>query len=223
MSEDYLSPTPILDFEEPVIQRFLQELGSEGSDEEFLRRAHQQMCAHTKAVYSVRETQPASRTLEQKKGSCSQRLALFEALARAHRIATRVRALFVSGRFWYPRFPFAKPFSPARILLLWPQFLLRGEWRDFEEIYQPIAAYDLSRRFTNTGESLFEAITETPIDFFGKGCQGDCQSNADLRGFLLEEKGPFATRDEALRVLGNFEVTLRGRCFELFFGGRPAN
>lgn len=112
-----------------------------------------------KPIYTVNELQPASHTLRKRMGSCSQRMACLEALSRAAGIATRSRALRVSGRFWYPRFRGLSMFIPRSILLVWPQFYFDGAWVDFDELYG--SPEDLARRadhgFSNDGESVFDA------------------------------------------------------------------
>jgi len=161
--------------------------------------------------------------LRDRRGSCSQRMACLEAVARAAGIPTRVRALKVSGTFWYPRFRLLRNLIPRRILLIWPQFFLQGLWVDFDELYLPMAqlAASSTSGFTNEGESLFEAVQHTPVDFFGKTCGMACaRPEHNLSKFILEEKGFFNSRDEAFRCFGSFQQTLRGRLFELIFGGR---
>jgi hypothetical protein len=108
-------------------------------------------------------------------------------------------------------------------LLIWPQFFLQGLWVDFDELYLPMAqlAASSTSGFTNEGESLFEAVQHTPVDFFGKTCGMACaRPEHNLSKFILEEKGFFNSRDEAFRCFGSFQQTLRGRLFELIFGGR---
>jgi len=194
------------------------------SNRAFLQKAHRRLSELVRPVYSVDEWQPVSMTLRKKQGSCSQRMACLEAVARAGGIATRVRALYVRGRFWYPRFRFSRPFIPRRILLVWPQLFLEGIWVDFDELYLPAAQLAAtSRGFRNDGESLFEAVQETPIDFLGKTCGLACaKPEHDLSKFVLNDAGFFNTRDEAFRELGSFQRTLRGRVFEAAFGGRKS-
>lgn len=95
-----------------------------------------------------------------------------EAIARAVGVPTRVRALFVKGSFCYPRCWFFRWSIPKRTLLLWPQFFPQGMWRDFDELYattERLVAI-APHGFTNDGESLFEAVKNTPIYFLGKTC-----------------------------------------------------
>ncbi len=149
-------------------------------------------------------------------------MACLEAVARAGGIPTRVRALHVKGEFWYPRFRLSCPFIPQRILLVWPQFFLQGMWVDFDEIYSPIEQLAAkSGRFGNGGESLFEAVRHTAVDFLGKTCSVACaRPEHDLSMFVQDDAGFFDTRDEVFERFGSFQHTLRGRAFEIIFGGR---
>lgn len=112
-----LKATAILDIDNEEVRRLANSLTMpDQSDRAFLQRAHLCLCQMVRPVYSVNEWQPVSQTLRNKMGSCSQRMACLEAIARIAGIATRVRALHVSGRFWYPRFLFSRYFIPKRIL-----------------------------------------------------------------------------------------------------------
>jgi hypothetical protein len=178
-------------------------------------------------VYSVvNEWQPVSQTLQKKKGSCSQRMACLEAVSRAAGIPTRVRALYVRGSFWYSRFRLSRWFIPSRILLVWPQFFLQQVWADFDELYASVA--ELAARtpngFSNEGESLFEAVQKTPVDFLGKTCGLACaKPEHNLAGFVWDDAGFFDTRDEVFERFGSFQHTLRGWVFETAFGGRKSS
>jgi len=217
-----LTPTAILDFENPAI-RVLVETSQAADARQTLQRAHRAIRDKVQPVYSVDEWQPASVTLLRGSGSCSQRLALLETVARASGVPTRVRALWVRAAFWFPRFAAWKVFIPRRVLLLWPQFHLDGGWLDFDELYGALdAASNAGKGFTNTGETLFEAVADTAVDFFGKTCEAGCPSEADLSRFIERDAGFFDSRDDALRSLGSFQNTLRGRLFELLFGGRKS-
>jgi hypothetical protein len=219
-----LKSTIILDFDRSDVQNLVKALRqSNDPDRSFLQKAHFHLSQLLLPVYSVNEWQPVSKTLRDRRGSCSQRMACLEAVARAAGIPTRVRALQVSGTFWYPRFRLLRNLIPRRILLIWPQFFLQGLWVDFDELYLPMAqlAASSTSGFTNEGESLFEAVQHTPVDFFGKTCGMACaRPEHNLSKFILEEKGFFNSRDEAFRCFGSFQQTLRGRLFELIFGGR---
>jgi hypothetical protein len=221
-----LAATVILSFHDNEVQRVAREFAQRGwRDGVRLRRAHIHLAQFLRPVYSVDESRPASVTLRQRTGSCSQRMACLEAVARAMGIPTRVHALHVSGSFWYPRFPLWRALIPQRILLLWPQFFLEGAWTDFDEIHEPMAhlAAASTSAFTNAGESLFEAVRHTPVDFFGKTCGLACAPpSSDLSKFVLGDEGFFDSRDEAIVRFGNLYRTLRGRAFEIFFGGRTS-
>jgi hypothetical protein len=44
----------------------------------------------------------------------------------------------------------------------------------------------------------------------------------DLSSFVLEDEGFFDTRDEILERFGSMQNTIRGRVFEILFGGRKS-
>jgi hypothetical protein len=221
-----LRATAILNFEDTEFKRFASDLlVATRHDLQFLQRSHLHLVQLLKPVYSVNERQPASLTLERRRGSCSQRIAVLEAVARAVGIPTRVHAFEVRGKFWYPRFRFTRPFIPRSVLLVWPQFYVENRWLDFDELHAPIEqiAAHADRGFTNAGESLFEAVTDKPVDFQGKTCGLACaRPEHDLSKFVVNTRGVFDTRDQVFERLGSFQDTYRGRAFELIFGDRKS-
>jgi transglutaminase-like putative cysteine protease len=225
-TQENLKATNILDIAHEEIQKLAKEIIQQQLPNRIrIQKAHLLLVSMLRPVYSVDELQPVSKTLAMKRGSCSQRMACLEAVSRAVGIPTRVRAIYVSGKFWYPRFRFLRVFIPKRILLVWPQFFLEETWLDFDELHAPIAqlAATASRGFGNDAESLFEAVQVTPVDFFGKTCGIACaRPDLDLSRFVLEDRGFFNTRDEAFAGLGSFQHTLRGHLFEMFLGDRKS-
>jgi hypothetical protein len=217
-----LSETPILDYGSEVVARFTDSIQPiDNSDVGFLRAAHAAVAQLIRPIYTVRERQPASQTILLRRGSCSQRIACLEALARRNGISTRVRALCVSGRFWNRRFPLMRTFIPNRILLAWPQFGIDTEWLGVEEIFGPLEQRaTVAARFANDGETLFEAVQSAVVDFEGK--TKVCSTACDLSGFVVGNAGVFATRDDLFAQLGSFEDTWRGRAFEWLYGGRSS-
>jgi hypothetical protein len=220
-----LKATAILDTGHDEVQRLAKTLAEpDQPGRAFLQKTHLYLSKTVLPVYSVDEWQPVSTTLRKKQGSCSQRMACLEALARVSGIPTRVRALHVKGRFWYPRFRFSRPFIPTRILLVWPQFSLAGIWVDFDELHSSMDRLAMdSLGFRNNGESLFEAVQKTPVDFLGKTCGLACaKPSHDLSKYVLSDDGFFDTRDEVFERFVSFQHTLRGHLFELAFGGRSS-
>ncbi|MGW1006072.1 hypothetical protein [Streptomyces sp. NPDC002520] len=141
-------------------------------------------------------------------GSCSQRLAVLEAVARASGVATRVRGLLVDGTFWYPRFPRFQWAVPHQVVLAWPEFRMDGPstddratapWLTVSELFGGLD--ELSRGadggFTNAGpETLFEALSRTAIDWDGATvCPADGPA-CDLSAHVLADLGHFDSRDE---------------------------
>jgi Transglutaminase-like superfamily len=123
-----IEPTAILNWRSPEVAALTGELGSAGDGRDLLQRAHGVIAARVRPVYAVDDAQPVSRTLSRGRGSCSQRLAVLEAVARSSGIATRSRGLLVDGRFWYPRFRRLRFAVPDAVLLAWPEFFLGEVW-----------------------------------------------------------------------------------------------
>ncbi|NUT42346.1 MAG: hypothetical protein HOV86_20400 [Thermoactinospora sp.] len=169
--------TPILDWTHPRILALSAEVS--GADERaFLVAAHRLIADRVRPVYAMNEAQPASTTLALGRGSCSQRLALLEAVARSRGIDTRTRGLLVDPRFWRARFPRLHVFFPRHVVLAWPEFLVGGVWVSVSELHGPSRT---AEPFTNTGEeTLFEAVA--------RGC--------DLSGHVLADLGHFDSRDD---------------------------
>jgi hypothetical protein len=191
-----LKATAILDHTEMSICALAAELRREHShDRELLQAGHRHLSESVRPVYTLDEWQPTSRTLLKRVGSCSQRMACLEAVARAAGVATRSRALRVSGKFWYPRFRGLSLFIPKSVILVWPQFFIDGIWVDFDELYGPLV--DLAKRadraFSNDGESVFDAVAHTPVDFLAKTCGAGCSSDFDLSRFVMAHEGFFDT------------------------------
>jgi hypothetical protein len=220
-------PTAILDFKDLHLSVVAEQLrNSAESDIEFLRASHQVIMRSVRPIYTLNEFQSASETLRKQAGSCSQRLACLEALSRAGNIPTRVNAYWIKGEFWYPRFRKYRLFIPKVLLLAWPEFHVNNCWTSVDEIYSPVTEIfrNSNSGFSNRdSETLFEAIKETPIDFAGKAFSCECRnSELSLSRYVASNAGIFATRDEVFRRFGLFFDTLRGRAFELLFGGKPA-
>ncbi len=221
-----LQATLILDHQEAIIRDLAMRLRErEPEDRKLVQSAHRYLVEFVKPIYTLDELQSASQTLRERHGSCSQRMACLEAVSRACGVPTRSRVLRVSGRFWYPRFQMFRACIPSRILLVWPQFFVDGTWVDFDELYGP--ATELAGRavhaFRNDGESIFDAVDHTPVDFMAKTCPlGGARSSFDLSRFVLADEGFFDTRDKVFEHFGSFQTTLRGRMFEVLYGGRTS-
>ena len=115
--------TPILDYRAHEIQRLVsrsRRLAGEPGELATLASAHAIIRDEVRPVYALNEATPTSRTLARGFGSCSQRLAILESVARTVGVATRVRALLIDRSFWYPRFPRIGGFLPDQSVLAWP-------------------------------------------------------------------------------------------------------
>ncbi|MGW0086648.1 transglutaminase domain-containing protein [Streptomyces sp. NPDC003393] len=211
------APTRILDWRHPRVASFLRRTGvaagsaagsGPGDRIAALRRAHRATAAAVRPVYSVQDERPVSEVLRRGRGSCSQRLAVLESVARASGVATRVRGLLVDGAFWYPRFPRLRRIVPDQVVLAWPEFRLEqlsptlhptAPWLAVSELFGGLDELrgDGEGGFTNAGpETLFEALARTAIDWDGSTVCPAAGAPCDLSAHILADLGHFDSRDE---------------------------
>jgi hypothetical protein len=216
MLDPTLQATPILNYDHPAVQQLVSTLG-EGQPlpRAFVQRAHQHLSDVMRPIYSVAETQPVTQTMTLNGGSCSQRMACLEALARGYGIRTRVQALWLKKDFWKERLPLLIPILP-KTLMPWPQFWLEDRWVDFDEIYGTIAdlGAHVTHPFTNAGASLFDAVKNQPVDLLGKS------PVFSLQKFVASDAGFFDTRDELLAKLDD-RTWIGTLVFNTVYGGKP--
>ncbi|MFE7181974.1 transglutaminase domain-containing protein [Streptomyces erythrochromogenes] len=252
--EGSTAPTRILDWRDPRVAALVRELGAADPTDpaapadpvrqiEALHRAHAWIAAAVRPVYSVQDERPVSEVLRRGRGSCSQRLAVLEAVARASGVPTRVRGLLVDGTFWYPRFPRLRRIVPDQVLLAWPEFHVGAEgacasWLTVSELLgglRPVAA-ERGGVFTNAGsETLFEALARTAIDWdaapaacpgggAGPGAGGGAGAAAacDLSAYVLRDLGHYDSRDELFERHGQTLCGLARLVAEPVLGRRGA-
>lgn len=202
-----IGPTRILDWHAANVQALIRDVqrSDPARDVDLLRRAHTLIAEAVRPVYSLNEAQPASATLARGRGSCSQRLAVLEAVARGSQIATRVRGLVVDGRFWYPRFPRFRFLVPSEVVLAWPEFLVDGTWLEVSELFGSLEelSHGIGSGFTNAGgETVFDALPRTAVDWDGRTSEPGTCSACDLSGHVLSDLGHYDSRDELFRIQG---------------------
>ncbi|MFD7099573.1 transglutaminase domain-containing protein [Streptomyces xanthophaeus] len=256
------APTPVLDWRHPRVTALVRRLaatadgadgaaagparGAEAADParqvEALYRAHRWISSAVRPVYSVQDERPVSEVLRLGRGSCSQRLAVLESVARASGVATRVRGLLVDGTFWYPRFPHLRRIVPDQVLLAWPEFRLgdpagpggaAGSWLTVSELFGGLRPLDAGpgEGFTNAGaETLFEALSRTAIDWdaapacpasgtdTGAGAGPAC----DLSAYVLTDLGHYDSRDELFARHGQTLCPMARLLAEPVLGRRAA-
>ncbi|MFE7094472.1 transglutaminase domain-containing protein [Streptomyces erythrochromogenes] len=251
--EGSTAPTRILDWRDPRVAALVDELGSvpgrAASPEdparqiEALHRAHAWIAAAVRPVYSVQDERPVSEVLRLGRGSCSQRLAVLEAVARAYGVPTRVRGLLVDGTFWYPRFPRLRRIVPDQVLLAWPEFRLGGpvqaggapaSWLTVSQLLGGMRTGGGAPGggFTNAGsETLFEALSRTAIDWDAApaACPGTSPgpgagagAACDLSAYVLSDLGHHDSRDELFALHGQTLCGLARLVAEPVLGRRGA-
>jgi len=191
MADPTLQATRILDYDS------VQTLSAGAPPRrEYIQKAHLHLSDVMHPIYSVADQQPASETVRLNGGSCSQRMACLEALARGYGIRTRVRALWLAKEFWKERLPLLEPILP-KTLMPRPRFWLEETWVDFDEIFDSIVylCEGVTHAFTNAGASLFDAVRNQPVDLLGKS------SGYSLARFVVTDAGFFDTRDELMNKL----------------------
>lgn len=223
-AEANLSSTAILDHQHAIVQSLIAQLSqTKPAPRAFVQTAHRHISEKMKAVYSIDEDRPVSETLRLNEGSCGQRMAAVEALARGYGVATRNRAIWLDRRFWNSRLPLLRFFLPKRTLMPWPQFYLEGKWIDFDELFGPIAELaantPVKHPFTNRGESLYDAVHHMPVDFFGK-LKGTPHAAYDISKFVVGDGGTFDTRDELMGKLERKPGRFGRWLFNALYGGR---
>ena len=222
MYHNNTATTPILDYEDIELSQLVESIYAT-SEHDFLRQAYFEVMNRVYPIYTIDEYQPTSVTLKKRKGSCTQRAALVEAMARSVGIPTRIHAYWVDGTFWYPRFPrWTHVFIPKRILLLWSEFLIEDHWLDFSELIAPLEtlATHADSGFTNQEETLFDAIAIRPVDFGNKLERCECGGRYNLSHYVLGDGGIFDDRETALEFYGSFQHTWRGIAFQMMFAGK---
>ena len=217
------APTPILDWRHPRLALVLRHVEAtadltDASDPASriatLHRAHRWIAQAVRPVYSVQDERPVSEVLRRGRGSCSQRLAVLEAVARASGVPTRVRGLLVDGAFWYPRFPRIRRIVPDQVLLAWPEFRIEGlsrsehpaaPWLPVAELFGNLDELSSSPGggFTNSSaETLFEALSRTALDWDGTTLCPASGAACDLSAYVLADLGRFGSRDELFARYG---------------------
>jgi hypothetical protein len=202
--EGSAAQTGILDWASTPVQALVQVIPQTvGDDRRVLQSAHAAIAERVRPVYALDDAQSASRTVMKGRGSCSQRLAVLEAVARAFGVRTRVRGLVIDGRFWYPRFPLLRFAIPDAVILAWPEFLLDGEWVSVSQLFGAFSPDLNAKGFTNAdGETLFDAVARTVVDWDGVTSTPDACSACDLSAQVLRDLGYFNSRDELFAQQG---------------------
>ena len=186
-----LEETPTLDYGNLSLVGLPDDISRRGVDSR--RRArmiHEYVARTTTPLYSLTETRPASVTERKGAGSCSQRFALVEAIARRVGIPTRVEGLAIRGTFWAPRFPELRCLLPRGVIIAWPEFLTTDGWLPIDEL----SAERGPEEFTNCkgGVTLFEATRSVEV-------RHQDGSRPSFSGAAVRTLGYYDRRDDLFR------------------------
>lgn len=198
------APTRSLDWTARQVKDLSAEVAQpEAGDLALLQRAHRLIAKRVRPVYALSDLQPASRTLRLGRGSCSQRFAVLEAVARANGMPTRTHGLVIDGRFWYPRFPQLRWAVPDVVLLAWPEFWVDGTWVSASGLFGLVGAPADTQPFSNRGgETLFDAVSRTAVDWDGTTSTASHCSLCDMSANVLQDLGTFESRDAMFAATG---------------------
>ncbi len=82
-------------------------------------------------------------------------------------------------------------------MLAWPEFRLDGSWVSFSELFGTLHSLSGTTGFSNAdGETLFDAVACTAVDWDGTTSSAATCSACDLSATILENLGQFNSRDE---------------------------
>jgi hypothetical protein len=93
---------------------------------------------------------------------------------------------------------------PSQVLLAWPDFRVAQEWISIGELFgEMVELAAAGAGFTNAdGETLFDAVARTAVDWDGLTCGAGSPSACDLSSTVLADVGRFDSRDELFACHG---------------------
>ncbi|WP_353347065.1 transglutaminase family protein, partial [Litorivita sp. NS0012-18] len=134
MSHDYLSETPLLDYENLAIQKLIAHRGWAVMEEgERIGAAYDFVRNEILFGYNSDDALPASRVLSDGYGQCNTKGTLLMALLRALGIPCRFRGFTIDKGLQRGVVPeLVYPLAPRNIIHSWIEVQHRGEWLELE-------------------------------------------------------------------------------------------
>lgn len=134
MSHDYLSETPLLDYQTPAIQTLITQRGWAAlSDVERIGAAYEFVRNEVLFGYNSDDALPASQVLADGYGQCNTKGTLLMALLRALGIPCRFRGFTIDKGLQRGVVPeLVYPLAPRNIIHSWVEVQHRGEWLELE-------------------------------------------------------------------------------------------
>ena len=134
MSHNYLSETPLLDYDNPAIQKLIAQRGWAVLEEgERIGAAYDFVRNEILFGYNSDDALPASRVLADGYGQCNTKGTLLMALLRASGIPCRFRGFTIDKGLQRGVVPeLVYPLAPRNIIHSWVEVQHRGEWLELE-------------------------------------------------------------------------------------------
>lgn len=134
MSHDYLSETPLVDYQAPSIQKLIAQRGwAELSEGERIGAAYDFVRNEVLFGYNSDDALPASKVLADGYGQCNTKGTLLMALLRALGIPCRFRGFTIDKGLQRGVVPeLVYPLAPRNIIHSWVEVQYRSEWLELE-------------------------------------------------------------------------------------------
>jgi hypothetical protein len=134
MSHDYLSETPLLDYQNIAIQKLIAQRGwAELSDSERIGAAYDFVRNEVLFGYNSDDALPASQVLADGYGQCNTKGTLLMALLRALGIPCRFRGFTIDKGLQRGVVPeLVYPLAPRNIIHSWVEVQFRSDWLELE-------------------------------------------------------------------------------------------
>ncbi len=134
MTQDYLSPTPLLDYRSKAIQRLIAARGwRDLPPDDRIGAAYEFVRTEILFGYNAQDARPASAVLADGYGQCNTKATLLMALLRGLDLPCRLRGFMIDKRLQRGIVPeLVYPLTPAEILHSWVEVWRDGAWLELE-------------------------------------------------------------------------------------------
>ncbi len=194
--EDYLSPTPILDYESPSIQAVLSELKAAGDSRE--QRIAAYLFVRDRILFGYnndRDSIPASQVLRDGIGHCNTKSTLLGALLRGLGVQCRFHFFWIDKKVQQGIFPghIYKRHIKDGVLHAWVEAFTGERWATLEGVI-------LDQKYLDSARKLFPETKK--FEGWGISCPDLSTVNTDWDG----EGDTFIQKDSIVKDFGIFNT-----------------